>query len=128
MKDMKTMIAAAVGAVPQILSANHTATLVDLQGFNSATLVVSTGAIVGAGDFSVKLQESDTETLGDFTDVDADDLLGSFSATLPADSVETVGYRGTKRYVRVVFTRNGGTSIAASAAIIKGHPENAPTE
>lgn len=114
--------------MPQTLTGNHTASLVDLQGFNSATLVVSTGAIAGAGDFSVKLQESDTETAGDFADVDGDDLIGTFSTTLLADSVEAVGYRGNKRYVRVVFTQNGGTSIIASAALVKGHPASAPTE
>jgi len=40
---------------------------------------------------------------------------------LAADSVYWVGYRGGKRYVRVVITKNSGTSIAAGAVVVKGH-------
>ena len=50
-----------------------------------------------------------------------DDLLGAFPATLAADSSYAVGYRGGRRYVRVVITKNSGTSIAAGAVIVKGH-------
>lgn len=37
-----------------------------------------------------------------------------------------VGYIGNKRYLRTVLTKNGGTSIAAGAVVIKGHAHQRP--
>lgn len=126
MKDLysKVSLVQSLGAV--VLSATSTGAAIDLSGYNSAVLVVNTGAIAGAGDFTAKLQESDTTTSGDFTDVAAADLRGALPATLAADSVYKLGYIGRKKYVRHVITKNGGTSIAASATVVKGHPELAP--
>mgnify|MGYP004349830833 FL=1 len=89
-------------------------------------MVINTGAIVSDGDFTAKLQESDTTTSGDFADVDAAHLVGSLPDTLEASSVYKQGYIGNKRYIRTVITKNGGTSIAAGAVIVKGHPAEAP--
>lgn len=126
MKDLHSNIAvvAALGSV--VVAATATSAAIDRQGFNSLEVVVNTGAIVGVGDYTTKLQESDTTTGGDFTDVAARDLLGAFPASLAADSVYKVGYKGNKRYIRTVTTKNSGTSIAASITVIKGHPSDAP--
>lgn len=126
MRDLKSNIGVVAALAPAVLSATATGAAVDLAGFGSAVAVVNTGAIVSAGDFTAKLQESDTTTSGDFTDVAAGDLLGTFPASLAADSVVRVGYIGTKRYIRLVVTKNGGTSIAAGAVVVKGHPAIAP--
>jgi hypothetical protein len=99
---------------------------VDLRGFNEAELIVNTGAIAGAGDFTAKVQESNTTTDGDFTDVAAANLLGALPASLTADATFRVGYIGSKKFVRVVLTKNGGTSIAAGAVVLKGAPALAP--
>jgi hypothetical protein len=128
MKDIHSGLAPVAAVAPAVLSATNTSSAIDLQGFNAALLVINTGAIVSAGDFTAKLQESDTTTSGDFTDVAAADLLGTFPASLAADSVVKVGYRGNKRYLRTVLTKNGGTSIAAGAVLIKGHAEEAPVD
>jgi hypothetical protein len=37
-----------------------------------------------------------------------------------------VGYAGFKRYLRVVVTKNSGTSIAAGAVLVKGHAAQRP--
>ena len=85
------------------------------------------GAIASAGDFTVKVQESPTSTDGDFTDVVAADLAGNtLPATLAADSSYKVSYIGSKRYARVVATKNGGTSIAAGAVAILGNAADKP--
>ncbi|MGR3494080.1 hypothetical protein [Citreimonas sp.] len=126
MRDIASNIGPVQAVAPQVLSATNTSAAIDLLGFNSAALVINTGAIVSAGDFTAKLQESDTTTAGDFTDVAAAHLVGEFPASLAADSVVKVGYIGHKRYVRTVITKNGGTSIAAGAVIVKGNPANAP--
>ena len=126
MRDLASNIGTVPAIAPAVLAATTTGDAVDLQGFGSAALIVATGAIVSAGDFTAKLQESDTTTSEDFSDVAAGDLVGALPASLAAASVAKVGYVGHKRYVRPVITKNGGTSIAAAAVVIKGEPAEAP--
>ncbi len=126
MKDLYSKTGALQALAPAVLAATDTGDAMDLQGFNSALLVVNTGAIVSSGDFTTKLQESDTTTSGDFSDVAAADLIGEFPASLEADSVVRVGYRGTKRYLRQVTTKNSGTSIAVGIVLLRGNAADAP--
>lgn len=126
MKDLYSKLGLVQSLGPVVLAVTSTGAAIDLQGYTSVLAEVATGAIAGAGDFTMKLQESDTTTGGDFTDVAAADLLGSFPAILAADSVVKVGYVGRKRYLRHVITKNGGTSIAAAVTIIKGNATEAP--
>lgn len=126
MKDLYSKVGLVQSLGPVVLAATSTGSAIDLEGFNSALVEVTTGAIAGAGDYTAKLQESDTTTSGDFADVAAADMLGSFPASLAADSVYKVGYVGVKRYVRHVVTKNSGTSIAAAVTIIKGNAGKAP--
>ncbi|WP_040651506.1 hypothetical protein [Roseovarius sp. 217] len=126
MRDITPNIGLTQAVAPAVLSATATSAAIDLLGFNSAALVVNTGAVAGDGDFTAKLQESDTTISGDFADVAVEHLVGALPATLDADSVVKQGYIGNKRYIRTVLTKNGGTSIAAGAVIVKGHPSDAP--
>lgn len=126
MRELYNDIGLVSATIPAVLSATTTSAAIDLAGFDSATVLINTGAIASAGDFTAKLQESDTTTSGDFTDVAAGNLVGSFPASLAADSLYKVGYSGTKRYVRTVATKNSGTSIIAGIFIAKGHPLTGP--
>ncbi|MCA0257131.1 MAG: hypothetical protein LCH47_11115 [Proteobacteria bacterium] len=128
MKDTYHDNKAVQALAPAVVTASGAGAAIALAGFASALFAINTGAIVGAGDFSVKLQESDTTTEGDFTDVAAADRLGSLPATLAAGSTYKLGYIGSKRkkYVRLVVTKAGGTSIALSAVAVLGHPNFAP--
>lgn len=126
MRDIYSNFASVLALSPAVQAATIKGTAIDLKGFGSALLVVNTGAIVSAGDFTAKMQESNTTTDADFTDVVAADLRGTLPASLTADGSFRQGYIGKKRYIRVVATKNGGTSIAASASVIKGHPALAP--
>ena len=122
MSDLKNNIAAVLALSPAVHSATKAdASIIDLQGAGSATVVINTGAIVGAGDYTISLRHGDASDLSGDAAASGDDLLGAFPATLAADTSYAVGYRGGKRYVRVVITKNSGTSIAAGAVIIKGH-------
>lgn len=125
MRDLVHNIGAVQVVGPQVLSATNTSAAIDLAEFGSAALIINTGAIAGAGDFTAKLQESDASGSG-FADVAAGDLIGSLPASLAADSVVKIGYRGDKRFIRTVITKNGGTSIAAGAVLVKGNPRHAP--
>jgi hypothetical protein len=126
MRDFSSNIGPIAAISPAVHSATATGSAIDLAGYDGAALIVNTGAIAGAGDFTAKLQHSDTTTSGDFTDVAAADLIGTLPAILVADSVVKQGYIGSKRYVRAVLTKNGGTSIAAGAVVVRGRPMNAP--
>lgn len=126
MRDLVHNIGVAQALVPAVISATTTGTAIDLSGFESAAFVISTGAIVGSGDFTAKVQESDTTTDGDFADVAASSLQGTLPASLAANSIVKVGYAGFKKNARLVITKNGGTSIAISAAVVKGHAAQRP--
>ncbi|WP_322990410.1 hypothetical protein [Hoeflea sp.] len=126
MKDGYSGVGIFATLAPAVVTASTDGTAVDLQDFNSATLVINTGAIAGAGLYDVKLQHSDTTTGGDFADVTAADLLGALPDDLAAASVYKQGYKGSKRYVRAVITKQSGTSIAAGAVVVCGEPYDAP--
>ena len=122
MSDLKNNIAAVLALSPAVHAATKAdATIIDLQGAGSATVIVNTGAIAGSGDYTISLRHGDASDLSGDAAASGDDLLGAFPATLAADTSYAVGYRGGKRYVRVVITKNSGTSIAAGAVIVKGH-------
>jgi hypothetical protein len=127
MKDLKSRIDPKLALIPVVHSATKSdSAIIDLQGANSATLIINTGAIVGAGDYTVSLRHGDASDLTGDAAAGASDLLGSLPASLAADSVYTVGYIGGKRYVRAVITKNSGTSIAAGAVIVRGNLNNSP--
>ena len=120
MRDLAHNIGVVAAVAPAVLTATNTSAALDMIGFQSAAVIVNTGAVVSAGNFTAKLQESDTETAGDFTDVAAEHLVGEFPDSLAADSVVKVGYIGHKRYLRTILTKNSGTSIAAGVVLVKG--------
>lgn len=126
MRDIASNIGAVLALSPAVQAATIKGNAIDLLGFNSAAIVVNTGAIVSAGDYTAKVQESDTTTDGDFTDVVAGDLVGTLPASLTADGSFKQSYIGHKRYVRVVVTKNSGTSIAAGAVAVLGHARSRP--
>ncbi|EYD70518.1 hypothetical protein [Limimaricola hongkongensis] len=118
MRDLTSNIRAIAAVAPAVQSASVNGTAIDLKDAGRVAFILNTGAIVSAGDFSAKLQESDTTTSGDFADVAADLTDSDAPATLEATSTYKLGYRGFKRYVRVVLTKAGGTSIAAGAVAV----------
>lgn len=128
MRDFAHNIGAVQAVAPAVLTATNTSAAIDLLGFEGAAVVINTGAVAGDGNYTAKLQASDTTTSGDFADVTVGDLSGSLPASLAADSVVKVGYIGTKRYLRTVITKNSGTSIAAGAVVIKGLARTRPVE
>ncbi len=105
-----------------------TGTAVDLRGYDSAILTVQFGTWTD-GTHTPSVQHSVDGTT--YTAAAASDLDGSFAAVNSAagnGTVQSVGYIGAQRYVRVVMTTSGATSGALSAAyVISGSPRNAPT-
>ncbi|MBP1856855.1 hypothetical protein [Rhizobium herbae] len=125
-KDSYSNVAVVASLVPAVQAATLKGSIVDLKGFSTALLIVNTGAIVGAGDYVMTMQHSDTTTDGDFVDVPATDRIGTLPATLEASTVYRQAYIGKRRYTRAVVTKTGGTSIAVGAVFVKGTPHLAP--
>jgi hypothetical protein len=126
MRDIASNIGIAQTLAPVDYAATTKGTTVDLLGFESAAVVVNTGAITSSGAYVVSVQESDTTTDGDFTDVVAGDLVGVLPSALAATSTYKVGYIGHKRYVRAVITKTSGTSIVAGALVVMGTRSTRP--
>jgi len=95
-------------------------TEIDRKGSQAILFVVNTGAITSAGDFGVKVQESNTAGSG-YTDAAAADVISGAPATLGTNGAYQVEYIGKKRFVRLALTKAGGTSIQAGAVALLGH-------
>jgi hypothetical protein len=101
---------------------------IDMQGWQSLTFTVGTGTVTDAGTasgFSFQVEESDTTADGDATAVADGDLIGAESAlTVTADTdddkmIGSIGYRGSKRYVRLKATGTTGTNAVVNCHAIK---------
>lgn len=96
---------------------------IDMQGWEALTFTVSTGTVTDAGTasgFAFEVQESDTTAAVDATAVVDADLIGTEVAlTVTSDDdddkfIGSIGYRGEKRYVRIVATGTTGTNAAVT--------------
>jgi hypothetical protein len=131
-RDLKNHIdhgPAASGIIPAVYTATATGVGVDVRDFDSVSVSFQTGAIVAAGLFTPKLQESDDSTNGidgAWNDVVAADQTGAL-VNLVASSIQRVGYVGQKRWVRPVATYVSGTSTAIAAMVTRGKPHQFPT-
>lgn len=126
MRDLASNIGVVASLAAAVVADTAKGAEVDLRDFDSAALVINTGAIAGDGLFVMSLQESDTVVDGDFTEVTEVDLVGTLPDELAANSTYKVSYVGTKRYIRAVITKTSGTSIAAGAIVVLGHAHRLP--
>ena len=140
MKDLSNSISPAVSLAAAVRTAAANGTGVDLQGYESATVLVDVGAegdtLSSSVFFEVSLEESDDNST--FTDVEqagiVDGTIASGGIFLKLDGttggdpdttrgIFRVGYVGGKRYIRVVLAKTGthsnGTPLGAM--VVKGH-------
>ena len=143
MKDLSNNIAPAVSIINAVKTAAANGTGVDLQGYESATVLVEVGAegdtLSSSVYFEVSLEHSDDDST--YTDVAQADIIdGTISSggiflkldgtangnPDTAGEIYRVGYVGGKRYVRVVLAKTGthsnGTPLGAM--IVRGHARN----
>lgn len=129
MRDLKSNIKPVQSLVPISRNATANGVGVDTLGFNSASVVYSTGAIGGTTSptFTFELQESDDNAT--FTAVSTTDRRGSSPVVTTANTTSQVGYIGNKRYIRAILKTVSGTSptLDCSANVLLGHPTVAPT-
>lgn len=131
-KDIYSNIDAAVSVGPQFVNSNTTLTgdAVDLRGYEGAVAHIISGTMAGSGSANVytpELQESDSSTTG-FTAVADADLINTEADCVHTGStdktVKRLGYKGTKRYLRVVITTTAFTTAGGNVAavIVRGAP------
>lgn len=109
--------------------------IIDTADYGAVTFALITGPVTDAGaaaGITFVMQESDTTAAADFTAVADADLLGTEAGlavavdTMDGVAVGTLGYRGTKRYARMVATGTTGTDAAVAGVWILQRPRYAP--
>lgn len=109
--------------------------IVDVRDYAGATLSLITGTVTDAGTasgFAFEIQESDTTADADFTAVADADLIGTEAALTVTDDADddtaigSIGYIGTKRYLRVVATGTTGTDATVAGTWALQCPRYAP--
>ncbi len=101
--------------------------IVDRAGYEGLEFAIATGAVPDVdATFAVTMQHGDQANLSDAAAVSADDLIGTLAAAgftfADDDSTRKIGYKGTKRYVRLTITPANNTSatLLAAVAILSG--------
>lgn len=131
-RDLKNNISPAASLLPAARTAAADGAAVDLANYAAAVVVIDTGTISGTTpSFVFEVQESDTTTGGDFTAVADADLDGSEPTVTAAndETVHRIGYRGRKRYLRVILKTVGGTAtptLPCTGLVLRGSPRKAP--
>lgn len=135
MKDLFNNITVARAIAPVSVADNtaQVGAIIDRQGFNSLTFAIALGSLADAdATFAVTIDHGDNAALSDAASVPAGDLLGAAALagfTFADDNLtRKIGYRGSKRYVRLTITpaNNTGAALLAAVAILS-HPHTAPT-
>lgn len=136
MRDLSNNIVGVASIAPVVLASDTNGTGVDLQGYESATVLLSVGiegiTLSTSNKIEFELEESDDDST--YTDVTSATSVTEttiaagglfFTADGNADipAVTTIGYVGGARYIRVVanFSGTHGTGTPISATVIKGH-------
>lgn len=136
-KDLKSEIALVHLLDPQSINDTDTASLIlDTAGFSGAVIGVIMGTFTGVdadSTFLPVLQESATTVGTDFTTVAVGNVHGAFTlvnANTKDNATQYVGYKGTKRYIRVNLdftTGTGGISAALASVVgVLGKPSFFP--
>ena len=132
MKDMTFDRGAVQLLAPSDITNTDTETsLLDTQGFEGAGIIVNVGALTGhaaTATTALIVEESDSTDGNSFTPVAHADLIGSLlmqkhypmldNAAADANQLYSVGYRGTKRYIRVNIVHTEATSGTITKTMI----------
>ena len=141
MQDLKNNIGVVQSLAPAERGSDANGTGVDLQGFESATVVIDMGAegitLSSTNKIEIELEHSDDNST--FTDVtssadvigatpDSSGVIATFDDPAEAPAIASVGYIGGKRYIRAVanFSGTHGTATPMSVSVIKGHARKNP--
>lgn len=127
-KELHSSVSVVQCLNPAVRSTTATGGTVDLQGYESAEMIIAAGAWTD-GVHTMSAEESDDDST--FTAVVAGDLIGAMPVIDGAaddDQAYRVGYRGEKRYIRpkVTVTGSPATGVLIGVVVVRGHPRHAP--
>ena len=96
--------------------------IIDRKGFDSLEFAITLGTITTAGTtYTALLEESDASDMSGSNAVADVDLIGTEALASFVDSevntTKGLGYKGTKRYVRLTMTPAGNTGASTMCAI-----------
>jgi len=138
-RDLHSNILDKPALAPQAVTGTVTGPWLDTAqagGFEGATAIINYGAVTtldATHTLTPKLQEAnDPVAQADAADVAAADYLNAVAPPAVVNSdvhgtTQRIGYRGYKRFVRLVLTAAGGPSVLVSAVWVLSHPKFAPT-
>lgn len=133
-RDLHHNITASI-AIPVTTSTDNTAVvgnIIDTREYGGIEFVLFSGTITDNTDtLTALVEDGDDSALSDAVAVSDANLFGtealaSFVGT-EDDSVKFIGYKGTKRYVRLTVTPAIATSAVFGAVVVQGHPKVVPT-
>lgn len=140
-KDLYNLLTVSQAIAPEALAADNTPAAVDLQGFSGALVVIHVGAggITFDATNKVEFKLTHSEDDSTYTAVTVDDVTGlssvgtggiikSLTAAHAAATVTEVGYKGGKRYLKLLadFSGTHGTATPISAVVIKAGKDILP--
>ena len=110
---------------------------VDVQDYDACTIMVVNNTITDAGTaagFTLAVQHGDDETAAGAAAIETTDAVdGAISISVTDDSADNsiaggIGYKGSKRYVRVNAVGTTGTDADVSVIAVLNKPHRAPTD
>jgi hypothetical protein len=145
MRDIANNVASVLAIAPATLTADNTPTAIDLQGFDSAAIMIHVGVggitFTSSNKIEFKVEHSkDNATWDAVTSTDvrllanADASVGtggivrSLVAAHAAATTAKVSYLGDRRYIRVTadFSGTHATGTPICVSVVKGHPQSRP--
>ena len=134
MKDMHSNISVLHAITPQAVGTSGIAGgklsgILDRQGYESVEFVFQAGASASVADTVVPVIYEAAATGDSFTSVADADLLGTEAGstlTLTAAKSGRIGYRGSKRYLKIRLYGVGHATGIVGAVAILGNPALAP--
>lgn len=137
MRDLMNNVHVLQAIAPVAARTDNTAvvsSIIDLQGYDAAMFAISIGTNTDVNaTFAVLVEEGDASNISGGNAVADADLIGTevLAGFQFDDDTETrkIGYRGSKRYIRLTITPTGNDSgnIFLAAVAILGSPSLRPT-
>jgi hypothetical protein len=116
LRDLYSNVAVWPSIAPAVLTADTTGAAVSTANVKALAFVATCGAVVGTGNFGIKLQDSPDGTT--WTDVPAALVQSDAPAVLVQNAVYRLGYIGGKAWVRPFADYVSGTSLALSVVAV----------
>lgn len=126
--DLVSHIDPAVTLAPAAKTASANGTGVDLANYDAAVVEIHVGAWTD-GSHTFEVQESDSSGSGYTAVADAylDGTEPAVTSAPTASQIYKIGYKGIKRYLRVITTVTGTTTGAVyGVTVLRGKPRVKP--